>query len=293
MKKHQPFTLVILTGLSGSGKTTALDALEDLGFFCVDNLPAKLLFPFLQLVQKKPKRADQIIDKVAIIIDARGKTFFRDFDPLIKNLKSKYKTRLLYLESRHDILIQRFSESRRRHPLATKSTISEGINRERKLLVSLRRLADKIVDTSDLNVHELKQLLLSYFHFLVPRKTIHISLISFGYKFGLPIQADLVIDVRFLPNPFFEKSLKKFTGKASNVQRYVLSEVAGRSFLKKIQNLLTFLIHEYKKEGKTYLTVAFGCTGGKHRSVAIVELVKRYLLKKKIPVKVTHRDIRL
>lgn len=292
MKKHQPITLVILTGLSGAGKTTALDALEDLGFFCVDNLPAKLLLSFLQLVQKKSKKAD-VVDKVAIVIDARGKTFFKDFDPLIRNLKSRYKTRLIYFESRHDVLIQRFSESRRRHPLAAKNTISEGIHREKRLLLSLRRLADKIIDTSDLNVHELKQLLLSYFHFLVPRKTIHISLVSFGYKYGLPVQADLVIDVRFLPNPFFEKSLKKLTGKTAKVRKHVLSGPSSRLFLKKVQDLLAFLINEYKKEGKTYLTIAFGCTGGKHRSVAIAECIKKYLINKRIPVRVTHRDIKL
>jgi len=185
-------SLVVITGLSGSGKTTALRVLEDLGFFCIDNLPTELLSHLIELIEGKTKNKRISIDKLAIVIDARGETFFKDLNFFVQGLKRRSKRRILYLESREDVLIQRYSETRRRHPLASQGSVLEGIHQEEKILSPMRRTADKIIDTSDLNVHELKQLLVAYFHRMAPQGGMHVTLISFGYKYGVPIQSDLI-----------------------------------------------------------------------------------------------------
>lgn len=283
-------SLTILSGLSGAGKTTALQSLEDLGFFCVDNLPAKLLDEFVKVISLNSRRSRKGSHNIAVVIDARGQSYFKYLIPFIKKKRSEGGIRLIFLESRHDILVQRYSESRRRHPLSPQGFPLQGVRREKLILRPLRHLADKVIDTSDLNVHELRGLLLSYFQSLTPRREMQLTLISFGYRFGIPIESDMIFDVRFLPNPFFEPSLKRLTGRSLKVQEYILRHRACQLFLKKIEHLLTFLIREYTKEGKSYLTIAFGCTGGRHRSVAIVERLRVFFKSKKWTVQVTHRD---
>src|SRR3989338_1779319 len=284
--------LVIMTGYSGSGKTTAIQALEDLGFFCTDNLPVKLLPVYLNEFHAQKRFNVQAVDKLAVVLDARDRFFYRDFGPIVRELSRKFPLKVLFLKSRQNVLVGRYKASRRRHPLSPQGSVIEGITLEQKILAPVLKTADKIIDTSDLNVHELKQLLKVYFQYLIPDQSLQITLVSFGYKRGLPIQADLVLDVRFLPNPYFVRELGPKTGLHASVAQYVFKYKTTSLFLKKATSLLLFLIDEYRKEGKAYLTIAVGCTGGKHRSVAMVEQFKQILQKEKISVTVFHRDLK-
>ena len=280
--------VVIITGLSGSGKSTALRALEDIGFFCVDNLPVVLLPKFLDITTLSSPE----IDRVAMVMDLRERSFLDKYPRIFTRLKDKgYKIDILFLESSDDSLLHRFSETRRIHPLSEKGPIMEGILLEREKLLSLKQMADKIIDTTSLNVHQLKDIVQRHF---LPSSGYHkmvVNVTSFGYRYGLPADADLVFDVRFLPNPYFVENLKNFDGHHAAVKDYVLKNKESKEFLKKILDLMALLIPLYEKEGKVRLNVALGCTGGKHRSVVMANELSSYFSAMKYMVNLNHRDI--
>ena len=280
--------VVIITGLSGSGKSTALKALEDIGFFCVDNLPILLLEKFLQMQSSGSNE----ISKIALVMDLREKHFPDKHIDVISKLKiRKYHIEILFLDATDEALMHRFSETRRVHPLSDRGSVLDSIRQERKRLAALKEISDNVIDTSLYSVHQLKQLLQR--HYLAPleEKKLLINLISFGYRFGLPPEADIVFDVRFLPNPYFVKDLKKHDGNNKKVERYVLRWDDTKEFLRQLVGLLGFLLPLYEKEGKSYLTIAVGCTGGRHRSVVILNELIRYFKDWRYSVTVTHRDI--
>lgn len=263
--------IVLITGMSGSGKSTAIRALEDLGFFCIDNLPA-LLLPKLTELAGLGREAPRL----ALVMDAREGVFLNEAPRILHEVRrAGHQVEVLFLDSSDDALTRRFSETRRRHPLAPEGSIPEGIHREREALRALREMADQVIDTSDINVHDLKKLVQARFS-PEPSAGPSISIVSFGYRYGLPPQADLVFDVRFLPNPYFIPEMKGLTGKHPDVARYVLDRPESQTFLEKLVDLCRFLFPRYQTEGKAYLTLALGCTGGKHRSVAMAhELLQR------------------
>lgn len=284
--------LIIITGMSGAGKSSAINVFEDLGFFCVDNLPIILLPKFAEVVAQSGGR----INKVALGIDVREGGFLDSLFNTLKELSDlQIKYEVLFLEASTEVLLHRFSETRRRHPLdieGKESSIMEGINKERTLLTEIKAKADKIIDTTNLNAKELRDTITeSFFSVSDTSRKIQISLVSFGYKYGVPLDADLVLDVRFLPNPHYVDELKPYTGNDSKVKDFVLNNPVTHKFLRKYFNLLKFLIPHYIKEGKTYLTIAIGCTGGKHRSVAVTNELEKYLTGRNYDVKVKHRDV--
>ena len=277
--------LVIVSGLSGSGKSSAINILEDLGYYCVDNLPPQLISTFLNLCKKSSTK----IEKVALGIDIREGEFLNNIHDEVKILKkSGNKIEYLFLDASDQTLIKRYKESRRIHPLAPKGNLLEGINKERLALKKIRESSAHIIDTSKLSVHQLKQIVKDIFGKSQKEKLI-LNFSSFGYKFGIPSDPDIMIDVRFLPNPHFNEKIKKFNGLDLKIKKFVLNGSESRVFLDKLIDFLDFLFDKYILEGKSYLTVAIGCTGGKHRSVVIVEeLGKRF---KKLNPNISHRDI--
>jgi UPF0042 nucleotide-binding protein len=282
-KKKQLLT-IILTGVSGAGKTVALNAFEDSGFFCVDNMPSTLIETFVSLGNRTPA-----ISKVAIGVDIRERQFLSYFSNTISSLRKKHNIEIIFLEADMDVIVRRFKETRRPHPLGYKD-LKRAIGRESKLLMPIRDEADEIIDTSALNPHELRKLITkSYLKNKPHEMTVH--LMSFGYKFGVPSEADLLFDLRFLPNPYFVKELKDYPGTSAKVKKFVLSNKDTQTFLTKLKPLLTYLIPLYKKEGRSYLTIGIGCTGGRHRSPAIIEELKKLLSKSKLNVSVSHRDL--
>jgi len=279
---------VIITGLSGSGKSTAIKALEDIGFFCVDNLPVILLPKFLELRLQAPGE----ISRVAFVMDIRERGFLKEYPQIFKELKKEgYLMETIFLECSDEILLRRFSETRRSHPLAEGKSVIEGIKLERERLSNLKSTADKVIDTSNYNVHQLKDAIYKYFSEASSLKKMTINLLSFGFKYGLPYDADLTMDVRFLPNPYFIEELKNLTGENTEVSNYVLKRSETKKFIKKFSDLIHFLVPLYEKEGRVYLTIAIGCTGGKHRSVAIINELAKSLDKEKYAVSIRHRDI--
>ena len=277
--------IVIITGMSGSGKSTAIRALEDSGFFCIDNLPVLLLPKLTELAGSGQ------IERMALVVDVREGIFLKEAPRVLDEVRrAGHQVEVLFLDSSDDSLIRRFSETRRRHPLAPTGTVADGIASEREELRDLRELADQVIDSSSLNVHDLKRMVQARFS-PEPAQGPSLSVMSFGYRHGVPPQADLVLDVRFLPNPYFVPDLKGLTGKNARVAAYVLDRDETREFLDKVVDLCRFLFPRYQKEGKAYLTVALGCTGGKHRSVAIAaELTRR--LQEDIPrIQLWDRDI--
>ncbi|MBP9013820.1 MAG: RNase adapter RapZ [Smithella sp.] len=280
--------VVIITGLSGSGKSTALRALEDIGFFCVDNLPVILLPKFLSItIASSPK-----IKRVALVMDLREKSFLDKYKKIFDVVKKQgFKIEILFLESTEESLLHRFSETRRVHPISERGLVLEGIQLEKEKLSSLRKMADKIVDTTDLNVHQLKDTVQRHFLPVSTKKRMVINVNSFGYRYGLPVEADLVFDVRFLPNPYFVEHLKRYDGYNAGVKKYVLQNKECREFLDNIKKLMNFLIPLYEKEGKVRLNIAFGCTGGRHRSVVMANKISDYFYSKKYTVNLSHRDI--
>ncbi len=278
--------VVIITGLSGSGKSTALKALEDIGFYCVDNMPVVLLPQFLSIQSEQAKETSQ----VAMVMDLREKSFIETYQRIFEQLKKRgYKIEILFLDASNDALIHRFSETRRVHPLSQGSVI-EGVNLEREQLRALKEMAEKIIDTTSCNVHQLKDVVQR--HFLSSTaKRLFINVLSFGYRYGLPADADLVLDVRFLPNPYFVEKLKSFNGHNEEVQAYVLRAESSSLFLEKMYDLMEFLLPLYEKEGKPRITIAIGCTGGKHRSVVMANELWSYFAVQDYPVNVSHRDI--
>jgi UPF0042 nucleotide-binding protein len=282
--------LVVLTGLSGAGKSHALRALEDLGYFCVDNLPTTLMPTFARLVL----RTGGEIAKAAVVVDVREKGFLAAFPRVYRQLRTLrgLGPRLVFLEASDAVLLRRFSETRRPHPLAPHRSPAEGIREERIRLRPIRRLADYTLDTSNMTVHELRRTLQRLVRGGPARGQLAMTLISFGYKHGVPAEADLVFDARCLPNPHFVAALRRRTGRDRAVQRYLDGYPVSRQFVRRVAGLLQFLIPRYIDEGKTYLTVAIGCTGGRHRSVAVVEQLRRQLGRiAGVRVRVQHRDV--
>jgi UPF0042 nucleotide-binding protein len=280
---------VILTGLSGSGKTHAIRALEDLGYFCVDNLPALLIPTLAELAS----RDDTGLEKIAIVVDVRERGFLRQFPRVYERLKATpgVTPTLIFLEASHASLVRRFSETRRPHPLAPDRSVSEGIREEREKLAAIRLMADMIVDTSELTVHELRDIFMRMSRDGARRAEMVVTLLSFGFKRGLPEDADLVFDVRCLPNPHFVDRLRRLTGRDPAVARFMRKHRETRDFIERLNTFLTFALPHYVKEGKTYLTVGIGCTGGQHRSVMIAESLKRSLAKVPgVRLRVRHRD---
>jgi UPF0042 nucleotide-binding protein len=280
---------VILTGLSGSGKTQAIRALEDLGYFCIDNLPTQLIPTIAELTSREATS----LEKVAIVVDVREKGFLANFPRVFRKLRAgpKLKPTLIFLEASHSALVRRFSETRRPHPLARDRSVSEGITEERDKLNQIRSMADLIIDTTNLTVHELRDIFMQMSRDGRERADMVVNLVSFGYKNGVPVDADLVFDVRCLPNPHFVDSLRKLTGRDAAVIRYMRKHDATHDFLDRLTSFLKFALPQYVQEGKSYLTVAVGCTGGQHRSVMMAESLKKSLKGVKgVRLRVKHRD---
>ena len=278
--------LVLLTGLSGSGKGSVLRTFEDLGFYCVDNLPVDLIVKFSELCVEGGGE----IERAALLVDAREGEKLAQLPAIYKKLRKEHPTSLVFIEAGDEALMRRFSETRRPHPMGRDVSVREGIQQERRLMSPIRKVADLTIDTTKFNVHELRQFITSRFQ--NPRKRpMLVSLVSFGFRFGLPTDADLVIDVRFLPNPHFVPALRKHTGRDPRVARYIRSFPQTGEFLRRMDSLLAYLIPHYIREGKSYLTIAFGCTGGRHRSVMMAEALRRTLARHGFSVKVAHRDM--
>jgi len=281
--------LVILTGLSGSGKSTVLKTFEDLGFYCIDNLPIGMLPMFADL----PLGGEGEVARAAILVDAREGEQIAQLPRIVRLMRRDgAQTELVFIEDNEEALLRRFSETRRPHPLGQDSSVRVGLARERRLMEPIRKFADVVIDTTKFNVHELRAFITRRFQDS-DHKPMLVSLVSFGFRYGIPPDADLVFDVRFLPNPQFVAHLRKFSGKDKRVARYIRSFPQTGEFLKRIEGLLSYLIPHYIREGKSYLTIAFGCTGGQHRSVMMAEQIRRNLLKAGYNAKVNHRDIKL
>jgi RNase adapter protein RapZ len=283
-----PIQFVVITGMSGAGKSYAIKCFEDMGFFCVDNLPTTLIPTFADLVA----RSNHTADRVALGVDVReGEYLTHLLDTLQELRKRGHSAEVLFLEASEESLVRRYRETRRRHPLAPDGNVLDGIRAERKMLSTLREVADRVVDSSALTVHQLKDLLIE--HYVTPgrRPGLSISLVSFGFKHGVPFDADLVFDVRFLPNPHFVEALRPLDGRDSRVRDFVMKAEESRELLKRLEDFLGFVLPAYQREGKAYLTVAVGCTGGRHRSVALVEELKGFLDRLGLSAGVVHRDL--
>ncbi len=280
--------VVILTGVSGSGKSTALRALEDAGFYCVDNLPIVFLEKLLELSGHTAGE----VSRIALVVDAREGRFLSEAPRIIQEVRQKGSdVEVFFLDASDEALVRRYSETRRRHPLAGEGgTVHDGIEAERRALADLKAIADEVVDTSTLNVHELKRLVMRRFSGAEGSR-LGVTLVSFGFRYGIPSHADMVLDVRFLPNPYFVPDLRPFPGTDPRVAEYVLSQPDARAFLDRLADLCGFLLPRYRSEGKSYLTLAVGCTGGKHRSVAIAAALAARLEQAGQPVRLWHRDL--
>ena len=281
---------IVVTGLSGSGKSQAIRALEDLGYFCVDNLPTTLI----PTLAEWSLRAGGEMAKVAIVVDVREGSFLSQFPGVMRRLRRmrRLQPALIFLEADDAALLRRFSETRRPHPLAHNRPVIEGIRRERARLAAIREMADEVVDTSQLNAHELREAFAEFSRVRSPRAPLMITLLSFGYKHGLPVEADLVFDVRCLANPHFVPGLRQKTGRDRAVVDYMRQHQSTTKFLSRLVDFLRFLVPQYVVEGKSYLTIAIGCTGGRHRSVMVAETLRRCLSGLEgVRLRVSHRDI--
>jgi len=282
--------IIIITGLSGSGKSTAIAAFEDAGFYCVDNMPVELLPKFLEL----PIESDSEIAGLAFVMDLREKGFISKYKSIFESIKGKgHDFKILFLEASDEILLQRYSQTRRHHPISQGKSLLDRIRTEQEQLKSLKIAADKIIDTSHFNVHDLKSVINDIAQKSKNLAPMRINILSFGFKYGIPHDSDLIIDVRFLANPYFVPELKDLDGKTKEIKNYVLNNDETRIFLKKYLDLLDYLIPLYEKEGKTYLTIAVGCTGGLHRSVTISQYIFEHIIKQESQIIITHRDIDL
>jgi RNase adapter protein RapZ len=277
----------IITGLSGAGRSEAAKCLEDLGYFVVDNLPPALLAKMAELASRPGGPA-----RVAIVVDARGGVFFGELSKALEELRQlNIGYRILYLEASDDALVNRYEATRHRHPLAPADRVVEGIRKERLMMESLRGEADLVVDTSDLSPHDLRDRIRELFADAVPGSGLQVSLISFGFKYGAPRDADMILDVRFLPNPYWEEELTHLTGADADVQEYVIGQPLYRDFMTRLGSLLDVTVPGFLAEGKAYLTVAVGCTGGRHRSVVVVDELAGTFRSRGLPVTVDHRDL--
>ncbi len=285
-RTHGSGHLVILTGLSGSGKSTVLKTFEDLGFYCVDNMPVELIPTFSEL----RVHGSGEIERAALLVDAREGEQLERLPAIYRKLRREQPAELVFIEASDEALLRRFSETRRPHPLGHDRPVREGLRRERELMAPIRKLADVVLDTTKFNVHELRQFITQRFK-NPDRRPLLVALVSFGYRFGIPADSDLVFDVRFLPNPHFVPRLRRYSGRHPRVARYLRSFPQTGEFLRRIEGLLAYLIPHYIREGKSYLTIAFGCTGGRHRSVMLAEAVRRALGRRGYAAKVVHRDV--
>ncbi len=285
-KTTRPSELVIITGLSGSGKGTVLKALEDLGYYAVDNLPIGLIPTFAELTRDSANARC-----AAIVVDVREGEALRQLPSMLKKIRKTVPIRLLFLEADDATLLRRFSETRRPHPLGTEQSVAKSIENEREQLAEIRELAEIILNTSKFNVHELRETIGEKFQSGRDESKVRIDVTSFGYRYGVPTDSDLVFDVRFLPNPNYIPEFKKLTGRHPGVARYIRSFPQTTEFIERISDLLLYLLPHYIREGKSYLTVAFGCTGGHHRSVMIAAEIQKRLSRAGYKVKETHRDI--
>ena len=281
-----PRELVILTGLSGSGKLSALKAFEDMGFYAVDNLPVELLPSFAELVSQSVE-----ITRAALVVDAREGRGLERFPAMLKELRRKLSVKVVYLEASKAALLRRFSETRRPHPLGQGEMIGEAIEAEQRVFEPVRQAANVVIDTTKFNVHELRAYIQSQFRRDSKGDSLLVSSLSFGFRHGVPLEADLVFDVRFLPNPHFVPELRKLTGRDKKVVAYLNKFPQTKEFLDRVTDMLLFLLPHYIHEGKSYLTIAFGCTGGQHRSVMIAEEIGRRLAAKSYEAKTVHRDV--
>ncbi len=283
-----PLSFVVITGLSGAGKSYAIKCFEDMGFFCVDNLPTTLIPTFADLIM----RSEQPIHRVALGVDVREGAYLSRLLDIIRELRTRgHAVEVLFLEASEEALVRRYHETRRRHPLAGDGNALDGIRAERKALSDLREVADRIVDTSALTVHQLKDRLVELYVAPKARPGLAPSLVSFGFKHGVPFDADLVFDVRFLPNPHFVDALRALDGRDERVRTFVLNHPESKELLRRLEDFLRFVLPCYEREGKAYLTVAVGCTGGQHRSVTVVEELKRFLSGIGYAPTVVHRDL--
>ena len=286
--KKLPPQFVVITGLSGSGKGSVLKAFEDLGFYCVDNLPIDLIPKFAELCSTPGGH----VQRAAVVVDIRGGEALSQLPAMYHKLtENDLRLTLVFLEASDRALVRRFEETRRPHPLGRDLPVREGIRLERMLLKPMRQLADAVVETSRMNVHELRDFVQARFGGLETRRTVLVSVVSFGFRFGVPQDADLVFDVRFLPNPNYVRSLKSKTGRDPAVRRFVDSYSQTREFMKRLTDLLLYLLPNYIREGKSYLTIAIGCTGGRHRSVALAEETSNALAREGYRTRIVHRDI--
>ena len=286
--KFENLRVVVISGLSGAGKSNALNCFEDLGFFCIDNLPPQLLPKLVELCTK----AGSEINKIALGVDIRERGFLLDFEDVLNSLiKNGYPIEIAYLDARDEVLVRRFSETRRPHPLAKDRSVIEGINLERERLKWLYEKATLIIDTSDFNIHQLKDEL--YRHFLKGErdKKVVINIISFGFKYGVPYDIDMLFDIRFLPNPNFISSLKHMTGRDKDVSDYLMSSPQTNLFLRNFFQFIDFIMSQYEHEGRYYLNIGVGCTGGRHRSVFISETLEQHMRSMGFSTTLRHRDI--
>ena len=280
--------IVVITGLSGSGKSTAVRALEDEGFFCLDNLPVTLVATFVELVQQ----SRQDIRDVALVMDIRSRDFMKGYHEVFQSMmEAGHTVKIFFFDATDEVLIRRFSETRRRHPALEGASVPEGIRFERDQLAGLRRIATAIIDTSEMNVHRLKEVVISSIMGSESALEMQVNLQSFGFRYGLPLESDLVMDVRFLPNPYFVPALRPYSGLDQGVRDFVLGQQETMVFLERFRDMLDFLLPGYRREGKSYLSVSIGCTGGRHRSVAIAEELYQYFRQRSVNIKITHRDI--
>lgn len=279
---------VIVTGMSGAGRTQASHCMEDMGYYCIDNLPPVLIDKFADICRHSQGK----LEKVALVMDLRGGYLFEQLTEELLNLKKNgYEYEILFLDSNDDTLIKRYKETRRKHPLAAEGSITDGIKKEREILKSIRESSDYIIDTSNMTLGNLKKKITELFSWGENKENFMINVESFGFKFGMALDADLVFDVRFLPNPYYVPELKHKTGIDKDVADYVFTDEVTHEFTKKLYDMVDFLVPQYTEEGKNNLVIAIGCTGGKHRSVAIAESLAKHLSEKNAAVTVSHRDI--
>ena len=285
---EEKLNFVIITGLSGAGKTKTIGIMEDLGYFCIDNLPPNLIKDFLKISE----RTEGKINKICAVIDARSGEFLKDLPSIVEELRKdeKISLKVIFLEASYEVLVRRFSETRRKHPIDEKE-LKGSIERELMILRSIKKISDHVIDTSNFELKNLKQLIVSLLSY--PKlEAMKILILTFGYKYGIPIQADIVLDVRFIPNPFYEEELVDSNGSSEKVKDYVLKFNETKEFLRRLEDFILYLIPYYIREGKSYLTVALGCTGGKHRSVAIGEILASFLKGKGYSIELEHRDVK-
>ncbi len=286
--QHLP-QIIVITGMAGAGKSSALKVFEDSGWYCIDNLPSFLLGSLLDGVHRQP----DFPGRIALVMDARDEGFLAAHDNVVADLAGKdFRTGILFLDAADVVLIKRFSQLRRPHPLAIDKTVRQGIDLERRKLAGLKAVADTVIDTSDLTPNDLRNRLLKIYGAAADADRLQVNLLSFGFKHGLPQEADLVLDVRFLPNPFYVDDLRNLTGLDPRVAAYALDNGKAREFVAMLGPLLAFLIPQYREAGKFYLTIGIGCTGGRHRSVAVSEALRTVLAENGQPVTVSHRDMR-